>query len=158
MKHRVEERVSFDTLGQEIELTTNQKNNMNISTQFWYAFNQNLKKAKFSQNGNWLKYAFMERRNGRLFYHCAIPDNGIRNPEFILKHIEASTYVVVEHIGSMDKIYQTYDEIYHKIIPDYNFTCIKQPFLHFEKYDERFHWNRMDSIIEIWIPIEKPKK
>lgn len=25
---------------------------------------------------------------------------------------------------------------------------------YFEKYDHRFHWNREDSIIKIWMPIE----
>ncbi|MDE6969023.1 MAG: transcriptional regulator, partial [Eubacterium sp.] len=27
-------------------------------------------------------------------------------------------------------------------------------FLHFERYDYRFQWNRENSIIEIWLPIK----
>ena len=31
---------------------------------------------------------------------------------------------------------------------------LQNEFLHFEKYDYRFHWNSSESIIEIWIPIQ----
>lgn len=158
MRYRIEEREPFSLIGQEIVLTTSQKENMKISMQFWQRFNHNLKEANLSQHGHWLKYAIMERRNNNLYYFCAIPDKGICPSTFISKHIDASTYVVVEHVGSMNDIYVTYDHIYHKIIPQIPYVLYNRNFLHFEKYDERFHWNRQDSIIEIWVPIQSKKE
>ena len=42
----------------------------------------------------------------------------------------------------------------YEIIPNTPYTPIKNIILHFEKYDYRFHWNRDNSVIEIWIPIQ----
>ena len=74
--------------------------------------------------------------------------------KFILKDIPAGKYLVVEHQGAMDQIYATYEEIYHKLIPKLGLNLEQTNFLHFEKYDERFHWNRSSSIIELWIPLK----
>ena len=60
----IKELNAFAVIGQEVELTNYQKKNIQISTQFWRKFNSSLKKAYLSQSGNWVKYAFMERRNG----------------------------------------------------------------------------------------------
>ncbi|HAP9603149.1 TPA: transcriptional regulator, partial [Enterococcus faecium] len=64
----IKELNAFAVIGQEVELTNYQKKNIQISTQF----NSSLKKAYLSQSGNWVKYAFMERRNGKLYYFCSI--------------------------------------------------------------------------------------
>ena len=77
-----------------------------------------------------------------------IPDN------FLYKEIPSYKYLVMEHIGAMEKIYETYGKIYQEIIPNTPYTPIKNIILHFEKYDYRFHWNRDNSVIEIWIPIQ----
>ena len=111
-------------------------------------------------SGNCVKYAFMERRNGNLYYFCSIPKyNGlikrtILPDNFLYKEIPSYKYLVVEHIGAMGKIYETYRKIYQEIIPNTPYTPIKNIILHFEKYDYRFHWNRDNSVIEIWIPIQ----
>lgn len=73
MRYVIKEADNFSVIGQEIELTNSQRKNVQISTQFWCTFNINLKKLSLFQSGNWLKYAFMERRNGKLFYYCAVP-------------------------------------------------------------------------------------
>ena len=62
----IKELNAFAVIGQEVELTDYQKKNIQISTQFWRKFNSSLKKAYLSHSGNWVKYAFMERRNGKL--------------------------------------------------------------------------------------------
>lgn len=41
-------------IGQEIELTNSQKENIKICVDFWRKFNNNLKKAYLSQAGNWI--------------------------------------------------------------------------------------------------------
>ena len=73
MKYTIREIEAFTVIGQKVELTNYQKRNIQISIQFWRKFNSNLKKSYLSQAGNWIKYAFMEKRNGKLFYFCAIP-------------------------------------------------------------------------------------
>lgn len=97
----------------------------------------------------------MEKRAGKLYYFCAIPKRAVIPDDFLYKEIPAYKYLVVEHIGAMDKIYETYGKIYREIIPNLPYIPIKDSFLHFEKYDYRFRWNRNNSIIEIWIPVKK---
>ena len=100
-----------------------------------------------------IKYAFMERREDKLFYCCAIPRKIVVPEGFVSKEIASCKYMVVEHIGSMDKIYETYSKIYKEILPNTEYIPMQESFLHFERYDYRFHWNRENSIIEIWLPI-----
>ena len=107
MKYTIRELETFSVIGQEVELTNYQKRNIQISTQFWRKFNSNLKKSYLSQSGNWIKYAFMERRNEKLFYFCSIPKRNVVPNNFVYKEIQHYKYLVVEHIGSMDKIYET---------------------------------------------------
>ena len=65
-------------------------------------------------------------------------------------------YLKVDHKGAMNNLAFTYHEIYKQIIPNSTFELKRDVFLHFEKYDHRFHWNRNASIIEIWIPVCTP--
>ena len=108
MNYTIRELEVFSVIGQEVELTNYQKRNIQISTQFWRKFNSNLKKLYFSQSGNWIKYAFMERKNGKLFYFCSIPKRNVVPDSFIYKEVPPYKYLVVEHIGSLGKIYETY--------------------------------------------------
>lgn len=154
MKYSLEKVEAFSVIGQEIELVNTQRKNIQISSIFWKQFNQSLKKTYLSQFGNWTKYAFTERRNGSLFYFCAIPRKAITPDGFIAKEIPALNYLVFEHIGPMSKIYDAYSAIYKDILPNCAYSLRKDNFLHFEKYDYRFRWNSASSVIEIWIPIE----
>ena len=60
----------------------------------------------------------MERREDKLFYCCAIPRKIVVPEGFVSKEIASYKYMVVEHIGSMDKIYETYSKIYKEILPN----------------------------------------
>lgn len=153
MNYTIRELNGFTVIGQAIELTNSQRKNTHISTEFWKTFNKNLKKAYLSQSGNWVKYAFMEKKNGKLLYYCAIPKKTIVPDGFVEKQIKPQKYLVIEHVGEMEKIYSTYTKLYKNILPDTKCVPVKDAFLHFERYDYRFHWNREDSIIEIWLPI-----
>ena len=153
MKYCIRESEAFSVIGQEVLLTNHQTKNIQISSQFWRIFNANLKKAYLSQSGNWLKYAFMEKRNEKLFYYCAIPRKVVIPDGFTARDIQPHRYMVVEHVGAMDKIYDTYWKIYQELLPSTEFRPISDDFIHFERYDYRFHWNQENSIIEIWIPI-----
>ena len=125
MNFSIKELNAFAVIGQEVELTNYQKKNIQISTQFWRKFNSSLKKSYLSQSGNWVKYAFMERRNGKLYYFCSIPKRTILPDNFLYKEIPSYKYLVVEHIGAMGKIYETYRKIYQEIIPNTPYTPIK---------------------------------
>ena len=57
MNYEICELEEFSVVGQEIELTSLQRKNIQISTQFWRTFNNNLKKFYLSQYGNWIKYS-----------------------------------------------------------------------------------------------------
>ena len=154
MKYTIRELEAFSVIGQEVELTNYHKRNIQISTQFWRKFNADLKKSYLSQFENWIKYAFMIKRNGKLFYFCSIPKRNVIPDGFIYKDIQSYKYLAVEHIGSMDNLYETYRKIYQEILPNTDYTPLQEEFLHFERYDYRFHWNRENSIIEIWIPLK----
>ena len=106
MNYSIRELDAFSVIGQEVELTNYQKKNIQISTQFWRKFNSSLKKSYLSQSGNWVKYAFMERRNGKLYYFCSIPKRTIIPDNFLYKEIPSYKYLVMEHIGAMEKIYE----------------------------------------------------
>lgn len=155
MNVSIKELHAFSVIGQEVELTDLKTANIQISTKFWRTFNRNLKTSHLSQSENWVKYAFMERRNGNLYYFCSIPKKATIPEGFLYKEIPVYKYLVVEHRGAMDTIYETYGKIYKEILPTTRYSPINDRFLHFEKYDRRFHWNREDSIIEIWIPIQE---
>ena len=133
MNYTICEMDSFSVIGQEIELTNRQKENIKICIEFWREFNNNLKKAYLLQLGNWIKYAFMERREDRLFYYCAIPRKIVVPEGFVSKEIASCKYMVVEHIGSMDKIYETYTKIYKEILPNTEHTPLRESFLHEEE-------------------------
>ena len=154
MIYSIQEHPAFSVIGQDTGMTKYQRENIQISKQFWKQFNANLKKVYLAQSGNWTKYAFMEKRDGILRYYCAIPKKAVIPESFILKEVKSHRYLVVQHIGPIDKIYDTYKIAYQEILPNNSYVPLQEDFLHFEKYDFRFHWNREDSIIEIWIPIQ----
>ena len=54
-----------------------------------------------------------------LYQRTILPDN------FLYKEIPSYKYLVVEHIGAMEKIYETYGKIYQEIIPNTPYTPIK---------------------------------
>lgn len=154
MNYRIEELKGFSVIGQTTQLTNSQKSNIEISSEFWKQFNQNLKKGKLSQRGIWEKYAFTRRQDNSLLYICAVPRKEGTPGGFVTIHIQASKYLVFEHIGAMSEIYKTYNKIYREVLPLSGYSRKQIDFLHFEKYDSRFHWNALNSIIEIWVPIE----
>lgn len=158
LHYRIEELPAFSVIGLEQELTNQKSQNLKRCLAFWPQFNQQLKLNRLNQaNQNWTKFAFMERRENQLTYFCAIPCSNEIPANFILKEIPASSYLVVEHLGSIDRIYSIYEELYQKLIPSLDVSLAQTAFLHFEKYDQRFYWKRADSVIEIWVPIRIEK-
>jgi len=49
---------------------------------------------------------------------------------------------------------------YKNILSNSNLTIehySKTGFIHFEKYDYRFHWDKLTSVIDIYLPINKKR-
>lgn len=154
MKYELKELPAFSVIGLEQVLTNQKSQNLESCLSFWPVFNRQLKINRLTQQkGNWTKFAFMERRTSQLYYYCAIPHQNSVPEKFLVKEIPAGSYLVVEHRGAMERIYDTYEEVYQKLIPKLDLSLAQTNFLHFEKYGEKFHWNRTNSIIEIWVPI-----
>ncbi|MDU5335212.1 GyrI-like domain-containing protein [Enterococcus sp.] len=154
MKYELKELPAFSVIGLEQILTNQKSQNLKRCLSFWPAFNRQLKMNRLTQQkGNWTKFAFMERRAGQLYYYCGIPRPASVPANFLVKEIPAGSYLVVEHRGSMDRIYATYEEVYQELVPKLGLSLKQTSFLHFEKYGKKFHWNRENSVIEIWVPI-----
>lgn len=144
---------AFSVISQQIQLTGYKSKNITISSTFWVKFNKDLKKEFKPQSANWVKYAFIERNAENLCYRCAVPMKSTVPSGFEIKEIKAHKYLVFEHIGDMSEIYNTYFTIYKDIIPESGYKLEQEDFLHFEKYDYRFKWNSVNSVIEIWVPV-----
>ena len=75
---------------------------------------------------------------------------------FVSKEIPKGEYEVFTHIGKMENIKQTVYNIYKNILPNSNLTIehySKTGFIHFERYDYRFGWDKPNSVIDIYLPL-----
>jgi AraC family transcriptional regulator len=67
--------------------------------------------------------------------------------------VPEADYAVFQHIGSLDTLNDTYNAIYGEWLPQSGYRHKVADV--FELYDERFHYGMDDSVMEIWVPIEK---
>lgn len=155
MDYQIIELEDFSVIGVRYELSKSLSNNLKLAQNFWKEFNNKLKINKLYLGSNWCKYAFIERIEDKVFYYISIPKKDVIPNGFTEKDIYKSKYLKVKHVGNMNKLDNTIKYIYNEIIPKNNIKVQNKEFIYFEKYDYKFHWNRVDSIIEIYIPIEK---
>ncbi|MGD2034493.1 MAG: GyrI-like domain-containing protein [Bacteroidales bacterium] len=151
---------NIQTCGLVTELTNSQSENFEIIQNHWVTFNKELKKFKLNQNGgNWTKYGITLKKDEKYFYLTAIPKDKLLFPtHFTRLEIPKGEYEIFTHKGKMENIKQTLFEIYKVILPKSNLKIEdhkKTGFLHFEKYDHRFHWNKSTSVIDIYLPLKK---
>ena len=149
---------NISTFGLQIELTNSQTENFEIIKNHWKIFNAELKKYNLIQNnGNWEKYGITIKTDEKYFYLTTIPQNKMFFPEhFIYKEIPKGEHEVFIHSGKMENFKQTIYNIYKNILPSKNLTVehySKTGFIHFEKYDYRFHWDKPTSEIDIYLPV-----
>ncbi len=150
------------TYGLVIELTNSQTDNFKIIQKHWLVFNEELKKNKLNQNGGkWTKYGITFKTGEKYFYLTAIPKKVDFIPNhFIKKEIPKGEYEIFTHKGEMENIKNTIYEIYKVILPKSNLKIedqTKTGFIHFEKYDYRFKWNKPTSEIDIYVPLNTNK-
>ena len=149
---------NIQTCGLLTELTNSQTGNFEIIKNHWKKFNAELKKYNLIQNGgNWEKYGITFKTNETYFYLTTIPKNKLNFPDhFVNKVIPKGEYKIFTHTGKMENIKQTILDIYKNIVPNSKMTIehySKAGFIHFEKYDYRFLWDKPTSLIDIYLPI-----
>ncbi|TRX38887.1 GyrI-like domain-containing protein [Flavobacterium sp. ZT3R18] len=150
---------NIQTYGLVTELTNSQTANFKIIQKHWKTFNEQLKKYKLNQNrGNWDKFGITYKTDEKYYYLTAIPAiNQVFPSHFTGLEMPKGDYEIFTHKGKMENIKQTLFEIYKVILPKSNLKIednTKTGFIHFEKYDYRFQWNKATSIIDIYLPLK----
>lgn len=155
LKHRAERSPEFRVRGMSVAITRSQQQNALICQKFWRTFNAELAASRLTQENDWRKFAITYPHEGTHRYFCGIPDDPTRAmPDlFGTFTVPAADYLVFHHEGSMAGLGSTLSAIYRQILPQLDVAPTHESLFHFEKYDQRFHWNRADSVIEIWVPI-----
>lgn len=153
MEYYIVELDEIELMGKKYRLYNSLEKNMHLAQKHWINFNNVLRKNKVYLGRNWLKYAFVIGKNNVLFYYIAIPKKDSVPKGFCQKTIPKSKYLMVEHTGSMNKLKNTVDCVYNDLILENDFQLKSESFYYFERYDYRFHWNRQDSVIEIYFPL-----
>lgn len=155
IKYKLEYMRSFSVCGMETEITRYQNRNIKLCKDLWEKFNHVIYDYGLHQLGDWKKYAFTYRSNGKYYYYCSIPEQLKVPKKLIVRQFPEHIYLVIKHFGSVDTINQTLNEIYKDFIPSHEFIPQTDNFIHFEKYDYRYIKHCSDSIIDIYIPVER---
>ncbi len=145
----------FKVYGLFTELTTSQSENYQIITKHWQKFNNALKSKKVRLGARWVKYGITKKIGNSYYYMVAISSD-IEIDGFDTETINTGDYICFQHIGSMGLIKSTIYQIYKKVIPLSSF-CLneKRKLIHYERYDYRFNWNKPNSVLDIYVPIER---
>ena len=136
-----------------VTLTRSQQENYRIIRRHWQGFNAALRRHNLQSGKDWRKYGMTLKFDERYRYLCAIPYRpGIE--AFETREIDAGRFARFQHRGSMQAIAATVYEMYTQTIPESDLEIdLKRRLVHYELYDRRFHWNRSDSTIDIYVPI-----
>lgn len=153
MEYEIVDVDEFAVMGKEYRLYNTLEKNMRLAQKHWMNFNNTLRRNKVYLGQNWLKYAFVIEKNNALYYFISVPEKDSIPEGLSLKTIPKSKYLVVNHTGNMNKLKNTVDSVYNDLISKNDFSLNSEVFSYFERYDNRFHWNRKDSVIEIYFPI-----
>ena len=148
-------------VGISTTLTRSQQENFVIISSLWTRFNAEIHKIgnRPPLSRDWEKYGITYSQNHEYCYLAAIQYlESMRVPSHMVrKNITPGRYAGITHTGKLSYLKSTIYAIYKKMLPERNLTPESQEkagLIHFEKYDNRFHWNRFDSLIEIYVPIE----
>lgn len=155
MEYKIREVRSFSVCGLETEITKWQNRNIPICRELWIQFNKYLNEYGLHQLGDWKKYAFTYKKDGKFFYYCSIPEPIKLPKQFIVKEIPRNAYLICQHVGNMETIKNTINIIYKNLLPSSKLEVKNEKFFHYERYDKRFYWDSPSSIIDIYIPIAK---
>ena len=148
-------------VGISTTLTRSQHENSVTISDLWKRFNKDIYKIvnRPPSGTDWEKFGITYAQSQQYSYLAAIPYlDDMRVPSHMVrKNIARGRYACISHTGKMSGLKSTIHNIYKNILPQSNLTLEspeKAGLIHFERYDYRFHWNRRDSIIEVYVPIE----
>ena len=144
--------------GLSVILTKSQNSNYTIINNSWKEFNTKLRSSNLPKQvgGNWEKYGITYKTGDVYKYFCGIPvENEYVNNDFEEHKVLDGYYMIFQHKGAMYNIKDTLFTIYKKIIPENKILLNQSEYFHFELYNYKFKWNKNESIIEIYIPINK---
>ncbi len=150
----------IEVIGLKTELSRSQNRNFDIISKHWKAFNSALYTIPnhSKPSNNWFKYGITFKEDGKYYYLASIPyslDN-ICPSNMIRKTIPLGNYALFCHKGKMRDIKRTVSYIFKEAVPTRKIRTKEidcTGIIYFEKYDEKFKWNRGDSIIELFLPI-----
>jgi predicted transcriptional regulator YdeE len=112
-----------------------------------------LKSKKIRLGTSWVKYGITNKVGNHYYYMVAISSD-IDIEGFDTQTINAGDYFCFQHVGSLGLIKSTIYQIYKKLIPSSNFDLNeKRELIHYERYDDRFNWNKPNSVLDIYVPI-----
>lgn len=155
MNYQIVIQEALKVIGTSVKLTGSQQKNFAIIRNHWQLFNGLLKEKSIKGGKYWKKYAITYKNDIGYFYLTGVP-NRVDTTGFDTIEFPGGTFAKFQHIGNLDLLKDTYFVIYKEVMPSLNLVVEpNRVFLHYELYDNRFHWNKSDSIIEIFVPITK---
>jgi predicted transcriptional regulator YdeE len=148
-------------VGVPVILSRSQRENFSIISDLWKRFNAQIHKIgnRPRSGKDWEKFGITYTRDHRYCYLAAMRYmDGMRPPpNMVRKDIARGRYACISHSGKISDLKSTVRDIHKKILPENNLSREspqKAGLIQFERYDKRFQWNKPDSIIEIYVPIE----
>lgn len=154
--------VAFNVLGLVAPITKSHQTNAKIIRRLWQKLNRRLHEVKNRpQNSDeWQKWGIAFRKKGYLFYCAGIPcAREMTVPDgFEIIHVDSFEYARFDHVGPLFRLKTTLNYIFKKGVLSIPYkTFIKHPsgLVYLERYDNRFHWNGDNSVVEILVPIVK---
>ena len=145
----------FKVYGLFTELTTSQSENYQIIMKHWQNFNKALKSKKVRLGASWVKFGITKKIGNNYYYMVAISSD-IEIDGFDTETINTGNYICFQHVGSMGLIKSTIYQIYKKVIPLSSFGLNKKrKLIHYERYDYLFNCNKPNSVLDIYVPIER---
>jgi AraC family transcriptional regulator len=148
-------------VGMSLVVGADQSENSRLISGLWKKFNANLWKIDNRiQRREWMKFGItFESIPGKRFAYLAgveVTDLHSVPEGMIGKTIPEGYYAVFIHRGNYLHIKKTWFDIYKYRIAEYNLKVVPENHCglkHFERYDKRFHWSRLNSEIDIFIPV-----
>ncbi|MFO8144437.1 MAG: GyrI-like domain-containing protein [Candidatus Syntrophosphaera sp.] len=154
LKPRYEKREAFTVAGVET------LNDMEDETyaKAWQSFLEIQPDISHAKVGNFYGITYTaegigpEKDAGYMYFVGMEVMEGMKIPEKVKIHkVPSGYYAVFQHHGNIESIEDTYEYIYGRWIFESGNKPADQDM--FELYDERFHPESEDSVIEIWVPI-----
>lgn len=147
--------------GLSVIISKSQSENYSIINNFWKEFNVKIKVSDLpiKNGGNWEKYGVTYKIGDIYKYFCGIPvEYDYVNTFYEVFEIVDGEYAVFQHKGAMYNLKNTINKIYKEIIPNDKLDLIQNKYFHYELYNYQFKWNKNESIIEIYLPINNAKE